>query len=49
VISQRLSTLRYVDTVLFIDKAGKAHKGTHDELVFNNPEYHDFLHEHLKK
>lgn len=49
VISQRLSTLRYVDTVLFIDKNGKAHKGTHDELVFNNPEYHDFLHEHLKK
>jgi ATP-binding cassette subfamily B protein len=49
VISQRLSTLRYVDTVLFIDQDGKAHKGTHDELVFCNQEYHDFLHEHLKK
>ena len=49
VISHRLSTLRYVDTVLFIDTNGHTHKGTHDELVFNNKEYHDFLHEHLKK
>jgi ABC-type multidrug transport system fused ATPase/permease subunit len=49
VISHRLSTLRYVDTVLFIDATGRAHKASHDELVFNNKEYHDFLHEHLKK
>ncbi|MDI3503659.1 MAG: ATP-binding cassette, subfamily multidrug efflux pump [Candidatus Cloacimonadota bacterium] len=49
VISQRLSTLRYVDSVLYIDSAGRGHKGTHDELVFNNREYHEFLHEHLKK
>ena len=49
VISHRLSTLRYVDTVLFIDSSGRAHKATHDELVFKNKEYHDFLHEHLKK
>ncbi|MEN6444975.1 MAG: ABC transporter ATP-binding protein [Candidatus Cloacimonas sp.] len=49
VISHRLSTLRYVDTVLFIDSEGFAHKGTHDYLVFNNKEYHDFLREHLKK
>ncbi|MDD3102895.1 MAG: ABC transporter ATP-binding protein [Candidatus Cloacimonetes bacterium] len=49
VISHRLSTLRYVDTVLFIDAAGRAHKASHDKLVFNNKEYHDFLHEHLKK
>ncbi len=49
VISHRLSTLRYVSSVLFLDKQGIAHKGTHDELVFNNPEYHDFLHEHLKQ
>ncbi len=49
VISHRLSTLRYVDTVLFIDAAGRAHKASHDELVFQNKEYHDFLHEHLKK
>lgn len=49
VISHRLSTLRYVDTVLFIDSQGHTHKGTHDELVFNNQEYHDFLHEHLKQ
>jgi ABC-type multidrug transport system fused ATPase/permease subunit len=48
VISHRLSTLHYVDRVLFIDHAGYAHQGTHDELVFNNTEYHDFLHEHLK-
>ncbi len=49
VISHRLSTLRYVDRILYIDKNGDCHVGTHDELVFNNPGYHDFLHEHLKQ
>ena len=49
VISHRLSTLRYVDTVLFIDNDGHCYKGTHDELVFNLPDYHAFIHEHLKK
>jgi len=49
VISHRLSTLRYVSSVLFIDKEGICHKGKHDELVFTNKEYHDFLHEHLKQ
>lgn len=49
VISHRLSTMRYVDTVLFIDANGNAFKGTHEELVFANKDYHDFLHEHLKK
>ena len=49
VISHRLSTLRYVDKILYIDSAGLCHQGTHEELVFNNKEYHDFLHEHLKK
>jgi len=48
VISHRLSTLHYVGRVLFIDDQGHAHQGTHDELVFNNKEYHDFLHGHLK-
>jgi len=48
VISHRLSTLHYVDRVLFIDASGHCHQGTHDELVFANKEYHDFLHEHLK-
>ncbi len=48
VISHRLSTLRYVDSILFIDKSGRCHKGTHDQLVYANEEYHDFLHEHLK-
>lgn len=49
VISHRLSTLHYVDQILFIDSEGKCHQGTHEELVFQNKEYHDFLHEHLKK
>ncbi|MDP2173708.1 MAG: ABC transporter ATP-binding protein [Candidatus Cloacimonadaceae bacterium] len=49
VISHRLSTLRYVDQVLFIDYNGFCHKGTHEELVFSNKEYHDFLHEHLRE
>lgn len=48
VISHRLSTLHYVDRVLFIDDEGHAHQGTHEELVFGNKDYHDFLHEHLK-
>lgn len=49
VISHRLSTLRYIDSVLYIDSQGHCHKGSHEELVFNNKDYHDFLHEHLKK
>lgn len=49
VISHRLSTLRYVDSILFIDSKGICHKGSHEELVFTLPEYHDFIHEHLKK
>jgi ATP-binding cassette subfamily B protein len=49
VISHRLSTLRYVDQILFIDSSGNCHQGTHEELVFQNKEYHDFLHDHLKQ
>lgn len=49
VISHRLSTLHYVNSVLYIDSKGESHKGSHDELVFSNQEYHDFLHEHLVK
>lgn len=49
VISHRLSTLHYVDKVLYIDSRGVCHHGTHEELVFGNQEYHDFLHEHLKE
>ncbi|MBW6514349.1 MAG: ABC transporter ATP-binding protein/permease [Candidatus Syntrophosphaera sp.] len=48
VISHRLSTLHYVDRVLYIDEHGFCHQGTHEELVFGNKDYHDFLHEHLK-
>jgi ABC-type bacteriocin/lantibiotic exporter with double-glycine peptidase domain len=48
VISHRLSTLRYIDSILFIDSNGVCHKGTHDELVFKLTEYHSFIHEHLK-
>lgn len=33
VISQRLSTLNYVDKVLFIDGSGFSHTGTHQELL----------------
>jgi len=49
VISHRLSTLHYVDEVLFIDEQGCTHQGKHEDLVFKNQEYHDFLHEHLKE
>jgi len=49
VISHRLSTLRYIDSILFIDSEGHCFKGTHAELVVNLPEYHSFIHEHLKQ
>jgi ATP-binding cassette subfamily B multidrug efflux pump len=49
VISHRLSTLRYIDSILFIDSDGHCFKGTHAELVVNLPEYHSFIHEHLKQ
>ncbi|MFA7543369.1 MAG: ABC transporter ATP-binding protein [Candidatus Cloacimonadaceae bacterium] len=48
VISHRISTLHYVDRVLYLDSQGRGHLGTHAELVFQNKEYHDFLHEHLR-
>jgi ATP-binding cassette subfamily B protein len=49
VISHRLSTLRYIDSILFIDSMGCCHKGTHSDLACNLPEYHSFIHEHLKQ
>jgi ATP-binding cassette subfamily B multidrug efflux pump len=48
VISHRLSTLRYIDSVLYLDSKGKCHKGTHEELILALPEYESFIHEHLK-
>jgi ATP-binding cassette subfamily B protein len=42
-ISQRLSTLRFTDRVLFIDSEGYCHFDGHDRLVVGLPEYAEFL------
>lgn len=47
-ISHRLSTMRYADSVMFIDSEGHCHKGTHAELAKLLPEYKSFIQEHLK-
>jgi len=47
-ISHRLSTMRYADSVMFIDSEGHCHKGTHADLAKLLPEYKSFIQEHLK-
>lgn len=42
-ISQRLSTLRFTDRVLFIDSGGYCHCDTHDQLCETLSEYEDFI------
>jgi len=42
-ISQRRSTLRFTDLVLFIDSEGKCHFDEHDRLVESLPEYAEFI------
>ncbi len=48
VVSHRLSTLQYVDKVLFIDKGRILGFGTHEQLM-ELPWYRDFIEEHMGK
>lgn len=46
IVSHRLSTLQYVDKVLFLDRGKALGFGTHDELLAI-PAYRSFIEEHL--
>jgi ATP-binding cassette subfamily B protein len=48
IVSHRLSTLQYVDKVLFLDQGKALGFGRHDELM-QNPQYRAFIEEHLGK
>ncbi|TFG84191.1 MAG: ABC transporter ATP-binding protein [Spirochaetales bacterium] len=48
IVSHRLSTLQYVDKVLFLDGGKALGFGTHEQLL-GNPRYRAFMEEHLGK
>lgn len=48
IVSHRLSTLQYVDKVLFLDEGKPVNFGTHEELM-KKDEYRSFIEEHLVK
>ena len=48
IVSHRLSTLRYVDKVLFVDSGNILGIGNHNELIKINPTYRSFINENLK-
>ncbi|HTX72900.1 MAG TPA: ABC transporter ATP-binding protein, partial [Rectinemataceae bacterium] len=47
VVSHRLSTLQYVDRVLFLDGGKQLGFGRHEELLESNPAYRAFVEEQL--
>jgi ATP-binding cassette subfamily B protein len=48
IVSHRLSSLRYVDNILFLD-AGKIQAfGNHEALLKENNEYKEFIKHHYK-
>ncbi len=48
IVSHRLSTLRYVDKVMFVDSGNILGIGNHSELLKINPTYRSFINENLK-
>lgn len=48
IVSHRLSTLRYVDKVMFVDSGNILGIGNHNELLKINPTYRSFINENLK-
>ncbi len=46
-VSHRLSSLQYVDKVLFMREGAAAGFGRHEELLASNPAYRDFVAAHL--
>jgi len=48
IVSHRLSTLRYVDNVIFLDSGYLIAKGDHKQIMQEYPEYHSFIQEHYQ-
>lgn len=48
VVSHRLSTLQYVDRILFLDQGKIQALGRHEELQDSSPAYRAFIQEHMK-
>jgi ATP-binding cassette subfamily B protein len=48
IVSHRLSTLRYVDNVIFLDSGYLIAKGEHQDIMQQHPEYHSFIQEHYQ-
>lgn len=46
IVSNRLSTLRYVDNVIFLDSGRMVGKGSHEKMLNIYPEYRTFVEEH---
>lgn len=46
IVSNRLSTLRYVDNVIFLDSGRLVGKGSHEDMLGIYPEYRTFVEEH---
>jgi len=47
VVSHRLSTLQYVDRILFLSRGHIQALGRHEELIDTNPDYRTFMQEHM--
>lgn len=47
-VSHRLSSIQYVDKVLFLKEGAVAGFGTHDELVTQNAAYREFVASHIR-
>lgn len=48
VVSNRISTVRYVDNILFLDSGIAVGNGTHDDLILENETYRNFIDEHVR-
>jgi ABC-type bacteriocin/lantibiotic exporter with double-glycine peptidase domain len=48
VVSHRLSTLQYVDRILFLDQGKIQALGRHEDLQDYSPAYRAFIQEHMK-
>jgi ATP-binding cassette subfamily B protein AbcA/BmrA len=48
-VSHRLSSIQYVDRVLFLKNGRITGFGEHSELMANNPAYREFVAEHVQR